>query len=612
MKRLILVLLLTAKAHASYILVPGGGGGGGGVSIGGAVSGGDDQSVLFVNPAGTLSQDSDFKFDASTNALSVPNIVGDLTGNADTATALAANPTGCPPGEYAIAIDTQANLTCAPAAGAGTVTSVGLSLPSEFTVTGSPVTSSGTLTGSWASASQNFVFAGPSGSAGTPAFRALVTGDLPTIPVSKGGTGLTSTPTNGQIPIGNGTGYTLSTITGTTNQVNVSSGSGTITLSTPQNIDTSASVQFDSGLFTDSILLRDPSPGTETVSILAPYGLSASYGFMFPPDTGSNGQFLRTDGGGGTSWASPNVASQSYELEGLTFVSSVAANALTLALKNKSGNDPSSGSPVRIGFRSSTLSSAGYEQRSVTGALSITVSSGSTLGFASGAATYLYLYAIDNAGTVELAISRSPYFDEGKLWSTTAEGGAGAADSNAVLYSTTARSNVPIRLIGRGRYTEATAGTWSTNAAELAIMPFELESYDVAVSVATGTLSGSDSVAVFTTINDDRFNSYNVSNGAITVPFGGVYSVASAIYCSGTFGLDTRTGVGIQVNGSNVAANLNRAGGAITNQGSGTAYTTRRLSTGDTVRAVGACNAGSPTYANDGTINYLNLIRIGP
>jgi hypothetical protein len=67
-----------------------------------------------------------------------------------------------------------------PTAGAGTVTSVGLSAPNIFTVSGSPVVSSGTLTLTAASQAANTVWAGPqSGSPGTPAFRALVDNDIP-------------------------------------------------------------------------------------------------------------------------------------------------------------------------------------------------------------------------------------------------------------------------------------------------------------------------------------------------------------------------------------------------------------------------------------------------
>lgn len=65
--------------------------------------------------------------------------------------------------------------------GGGAVSSVGLALPVEFTVTGSPVTTAGTLSGAWASAAANRVFAAPNGSAGTPAFRTLVDDDIPNI-----------------------------------------------------------------------------------------------------------------------------------------------------------------------------------------------------------------------------------------------------------------------------------------------------------------------------------------------------------------------------------------------------------------------------------------------
>lgn len=65
-------------------------------------------------------------------------------------------------------------------AATGTVTSVGLALPPEFIVTGSPVTSSGTLTGSWSNETANRLFAGPaSGSPGVPSFRTMVAGDIP-------------------------------------------------------------------------------------------------------------------------------------------------------------------------------------------------------------------------------------------------------------------------------------------------------------------------------------------------------------------------------------------------------------------------------------------------
>jgi hypothetical protein len=64
--------------------------------------------------------------------------------------------------------------------GTGTVTSVDLAAPSEFSVSGNPITSAGTLTLTKATQNANKVWAGPStGSDAQPAFRALVVADIP-------------------------------------------------------------------------------------------------------------------------------------------------------------------------------------------------------------------------------------------------------------------------------------------------------------------------------------------------------------------------------------------------------------------------------------------------
>lgn len=84
----------------------------------------------------------------------------------------------------------------------GTVTSVAMTVPSFLSVIGSPVTTSGTLAVSY------------SGTA---------------LPIANGGTALTTTPTNGQLLIGNGTGYSLATLTAGSN-VTITNASGAITI----------------------------------------------------------------------------------------------------------------------------------------------------------------------------------------------------------------------------------------------------------------------------------------------------------------------------------------------------------------------------------------------
>ncbi len=70
--------------------------------------------------------------------------------------------------------------TLSASGGSGTVTSVGLSVPSWLSVSGSPVTSSGTLAVSAAgSQTANQVLATPNGSSGAVGLRAIAAADLP-------------------------------------------------------------------------------------------------------------------------------------------------------------------------------------------------------------------------------------------------------------------------------------------------------------------------------------------------------------------------------------------------------------------------------------------------
>ena len=90
------------------------------------------------------------------------------------------------------------------------------------------------------------VASGGTGSTSTT-FVNLASNVTGTLPVANGGTGETSY-TNGQLLIGNTTGNTLTkaTLTGTASQIVVTNSTGSITLSTPQSIGTSSSVQFGS------------------------------------------------------------------------------------------------------------------------------------------------------------------------------------------------------------------------------------------------------------------------------------------------------------------------------------------------------------------------------
>ena len=156
---------------------------------------------------------------------------------------------------------------------------------------------------------------------------------------------------------------------------------------------------------------------------------------------------------------------------------SVAGSALTLAVKTLGDADPSTSSPVYILMptAASNVLDGGYVGRQITGALSMTVSSGSTLGHSNATAAPVFIYLLDNAGTIELAAS-AKFFGGASVQTTTAEGGAGAADSRTVLYSTTLRSNVVVACLQSWESTQTTAGTWAATTGQVVPYPFRSRS----------------------------------------------------------------------------------------------------------------------------------------
>jgi hypothetical protein len=116
--------------------------------------------------------------------------------------------------------------------GSGTVTSVAATVPAFLSVTGSPITTSGTLAISY------------SGTA---------------LPIANGGTALTTTPTNGQLLIGNGTGYSLSTLTAGSN-ITITNTAGGISI---------ASVAGGTGTVTSVAALTLGTTGTDLSSTVA-------------------------------------------------------------------------------------------------------------------------------------------------------------------------------------------------------------------------------------------------------------------------------------------------------------------------------------------------------
>lgn len=280
---------------------------------------------------------------------------------------------------------------------------------------------------------------------------------------------------------------------------------------------------------------------------------------------------------------------------------SVAANALTVAIKTAGGSDPSVNDPVIVVFRSATSTTGTYSFVTLTAASSIVVPSGTTIGTVSGASTYLYCYLLNNAGAIETALSLS-YFDDGSTHSTTAvAGGTGSG----TLYSTTARSNVATRVAARFLISEAAAGTWATAPTEISPLPFAFQSPQVRFSQGGGqSVNGAATITWGAAdVVYDNWGMFVDGNDNWVVKVAGLYSIGFTIRWGAT-------AVSIQ---TNVAVNgtAARIQGAITGSASNiSAFSVVqqvRLAAGDTVSMV--ANTGGAISTNDTTF-FMSWISI--
>jgi hypothetical protein len=127
----------------------------------------------------------------------------------------------------------------------GSVASVGLSLPSMFTVANSPVTTTGTLTATLASQTANTVLAAPNGAAGAPTFRTLVSADIPTLNQNTTGSAATLVTTHSSVVSGS-----LTTSAVTPGQVMASFAAGTY-----RSLEVHVQVTQGANLMTNKLLV---------------------------------------------------------------------------------------------------------------------------------------------------------------------------------------------------------------------------------------------------------------------------------------------------------------------------------------------------------------------
>ena len=133
------------------------------------------------------------------------------------------------------------------------------------------------------------------------------------LPVTSGGTGLTTIPTNGQLLIGNGTGYTLNTL-GVGAGISVTNGLGTITVANTGVLSVSGGTTglTPAAATTGAVTLAGKlvianggtnATATPTAGGIA-YGTGTAYAFTL---AGTSGQMLTSAGAGTPTWTTPVV-----------------------------------------------------------------------------------------------------------------------------------------------------------------------------------------------------------------------------------------------------------------------------------------------------------------
>jgi len=176
------------------------------------------------------------------------------------------------------------------------------------------------------------------------------------IPVASGGTGLNTIPANGQLLIGNGTGYALNTL-GTGSGISVTNGAGTISIANTGVLSNLAGTGISVSSATGNVTISNTgvlsfaggttglTPATATTGAITlagtlaianggtngsstptagavPYGTGTAYAFTA---AGTVGQVLTSNGAGVPTWTTPSTSSGTVTSVGQTFTGGIVS-----------------------------------------------------------------------------------------------------------------------------------------------------------------------------------------------------------------------------------------------------------------------------------------------
>ena len=364
------------------------------------------------------------------------------------------------------------------------------------------VIGSGSALSSTAAGAQYNVFV--AGSGGQPEFGQVNIGSSSAVsgvlPIANGGLGISSVPTSGQVLVGNGTGYSLGTVSSGANQgVSVTSSGSGIVLDTVQDIRTSATPNFTgltvSGATANSLLKTNGSKAltaagsSDVISALGFTPLSRA-GDSMTGTLNMNGQAITNAG---------NVTLNTAKTLGLGIFDNTSEATLVTSLDSTGATSPDKGktwfnsSTSQIKYwTGSTAQALGVSGAGLTNLNGLTVStqsfatgtSGNSPLFSStGSVHTLNIPLASAAGVTAGVISNSDYTSfSGKLSGVTA--GTGVSVS-----TTSGTATVSLSSVGTaGTYTKVQTNAQGQVTSGSALSSSDIPSLD-ASKITTGQLS---------------------------------------------------------------------------------------------------------------------------
>lgn len=417
---------------------------------------------------------------------------------------------------------------------------------------------------------------------------------------------------SGVIDVSTGTGY-----------LKAASGTPSYAAQVPLATDVSGILaKANGGAGADQSSVTYPSSGTILTDVSTTKGdlLARDASQIIRLPVGTNGQVLAADSGetSGLIWVDPAAAPAfSAEASNYSLAFSSGSGALTIALKDADGSDPSASSTANFGFRSATATSGAFTRLQRDSALSLVIPSTATLGMQSGNEFTAFVGVVDDDGTeanMELVVSlcKQPEFD---LQSCVAI--STGADSNAVIYSSSTQTSRPIRWIGSFTITPTTAGTWDTaEISKASLLPLGPDNVSFSAINAASASSTSTITVVYQTERYDTKAAYNNSTGVFTAPVSGLYqfdAIAALNAGASSPGAGDTINLSLYVNSTDtVFIDNQRVQAAVNIQWQLSGSYALRLSKGDTValRLTYNLDSGSSRTVDTGSGRYFSAVLI--